>query len=259
MTIGCIIQARLGSTRLAGKVMMKVDKKNPVLYYVLKQLQECRNLKKIIVATTQLHEDFKIVKFVEKQALIPFQGNPTDVLDRYYQCAKIFSTDPIVRITADCPLIDPTIVDRLIGKYYSEKCDYACMHLPRTFPSGTDAEVFSFKCLKLAWKNAKRPSEREHVTPYFYHNPQKFKIFNLRNEENLSYIHLSVDHLTDFTLVKEIVSKIKKRPILLSDILNLFHKEPDLLQINKGKISDEGYLKSLKKDEEYFKTHNNMI
>lgn len=248
MPIGCIIQARLGSTRLPGKVMMKVDEKNPVLYYVIKQLQECRNLKKIIVATTQLQEDLKIVKFVEKLGLIPFQGNPTDVLDRYYQCAKIFSIDPIVRITADCPLIDPTIVDHLIEKHYSEKCDYACMHLPRTFPRGTDAEVFSFKCLELAWKNAKKSSEREHVTPFFYNNPEKFKIFNYQHSENLSKLKWSVDRETDLNFVKEIISRIEKRPILTKDILQVLKKEPRLLKINSNSLPEEGYKKSLQED-----------
>ena len=171
MKIGAIIQARMSSTRLPGKVMMTIDGTNTLLYYVITQLQHSKLLDKIIVATTNLQEDDIIVKFIEKMGIGYFRGNSTDVLDRYYQCAKRFSISKIIRITGDNPLIDPSIVDQVIHKFESGLYDYVATQPPRTFPQGTDYEVFSFKALERAWHEAKKPSEREHVTPYFYNHP----------------------------------------------------------------------------------------
>ena len=242
----------MGSSRLPGKVLMKLDKVNPMLYYVISQLQYCKLLDKIIVATSNLDEDKKIVKFTQHLGIDYFRGDSLDVLDRYYKCAKQFKLDTIVRVTADCPLIDPTIVDRIIKKYTSSSFDYVCMHKPRTLPEGITPEIFSFHALEQAWKNAERPSEREHVTSHFFHNPEQFKIYNLKNKDDLSHLRLTVDRLNDLSLIQNIISKIKKKPILLSDIVKLFSKEPDLFEINKNSIQDEGYLKSLKEDEIYF-------
>ncbi len=248
--IGCIVQARMGSTRLPGKVMLKLDKENPVLYYVLEQLSSCKLIDKIIVATTTLDEDDVIKNFVNSMNVNIFRGSSDDVLDRYYQCAKKFSIDTIVRITADNPLIDPTIVDDLIKKFTLNSYDYLTNAHIRTFPYGTEVEIFSFKALEKAWKNAKKPSEREHVTPYFYNNSQSFRNYNQENSKNLSNLRWTIDRENDFLLVKSIVSKIKKRPILMNDILDLFSKEPKLFEINKNQIRDEGYKKSLEEDKE---------
>ena len=248
--IGCIVQARIGSTRLPGKVMLNIDEKNPVLYYVLEQLSSCKLIDKIIVATTTLDEDDVIKNFVNSMNVNIFRGSSDDVLDRYYQCAKKFSIDTIVRITADNPLIDPTIVDDLIKKFTLNSYDYLTNAHIRTFPYGTEVEIFSFKALEKAWKNAKKPSEREHVTPYFYNNSQSFRNYNQENSKNLSYFRWTIDRENDFLLVKSIVSKIKKRPILMNDILDLFSKEPKLFEINKNQIRDEGYKKSLEEDKE---------
>jgi len=246
----------MGSLRLPGKVLMEIDSKNPVLYYVITQLQQCKLIDKIVIATTTLDEDKEIVKFVEKMGLPCFRGNPNDVLDRYYQCAKKFTFSGIVRITADCPLIDPIVVDQVIEKFNSETYDYATNSIPRTFPQGTDTEVFSFTTLEEAWKNAKKMSEREHVTPYIYNNKDKFKVLNFIHSKNISNLKWSVDRIEDLTLVRSIVSKIKKRPILMGDILELISKEPELININKNYIMDDGYLKSLKEDKFIEKKHN---
>ncbi len=252
--IGCIVQARIGSTRLPGKVMLNLDEKNPVLHYVLEQLRSCKLIDKIIVATTTLDEDNVIENFADTMDVDVFRGSSSDVLDRYYQCAKKFSIDTIIRITADNPLIDPTIVDDLIKKFTSNSYDYLTNAYVRTFPYGTEVEIFSFKALEKAWKNATKPSEREHVTPYFYNNPDNFKIFNVEYSKNISNLRWTIDRKNDLSLVKSIISKIKKRPILMNDILNLFSKEPELFEINRNHILNEGYQKSLKEDEEYLKS-----
>jgi spore coat polysaccharide biosynthesis protein SpsF len=239
----------MGSTRLPGKVMMKIDEKNPLLYYVLDQLTYCTNLTKFVIATTVKKEDDEIVNFAQEHHISYFRGNSEDVLDRYYQCSKKFLFSTIVRITADNPLIDPQIVDQVIEKFKVGKYDYVTNCLVRTFPYGTEVEIFSFDALELAWKNAKKPSEREHVTPYFFNNKEKFRIFNVTNLENLSHLRWTVDQKEDLDLVRIITSKIKKRPILIKDIIELLSKESNLININKKLIPNEGYLKSLEKED----------
>ena len=211
---------------------MKPDGKNPIVYYVIKQLQNCKLLDQVVIATTNRPEDDVLAHFVKDMGISLFRGSPNDVLDRYYQCAKEFSFSDIVRITSDNPLIDPTIVDLVISKHLEGDFDYVTNCHPRTFPQGTETEVFSFRTLETIWKNAKNPSEREHVTPYIYNNPDKFKIFNVDYPENLSHLRWTVDRENDFNLVQSLVMKIKKRPILMNDILELFEQQPDLKKIN---------------------------
>jgi len=165
--IGCIIQARTGSTRLPGKTLMSVDPNDTVLSFGTKQVQSCKNIDQLVIATTTLSEDDIIVDYMNKLNIKCFRGSPEDVLDRYYQCAKKFSFSIIVRITSDCPIVDPVIADKIIS-YFTEnkaKIDYVSnVHPVTTFPDGTDVEVFSFESLEKAWTEAEKPSEREHVT-----------------------------------------------------------------------------------------------
>ena len=256
MTVGCIVQARMGSSRLPGKVMMDVKEGKPVLYFVINQLQHCKLVDKIIVATTNLKEDDKIVEFCNKLDVPCYRGSSENVLDRYYQCGKMHSISTIVRIPADKPLIDPEIVDNIIKIFKSNTYDYVTTFLPPTFPNGTEVEVFSFEALEDSWKNAELPSEKEHVTPYIYNHKDRFKIFNVINFEDLSEYRWVVDRIEDLNLVRQITSKIKKRPVLTNDIIELFKKEPQLVKINKNVQREEGDLKSLKEDEEYLKSKN---
>jgi len=232
--IGCIIQARLGSSRLPGKVMQKIDDHNTVLDYVIKQVRAAKKIEKILVATTDLAQDDVICDHLSAKNIECCRGSSEDVLDRYYQCAEKFSVDTIVRITADNPLVDPNIIDLVIDKYVAHNCDLSTNTLHRTFPYGTEVEVFSFTVLEQAWRQAKKPSEREHVTPYFYNNPTKFKIHHVQNQKNLSTFRWTVDQIEDFVLVQKIVSKINKNPILMNDVIHLLTKEPELLDINKN-------------------------
>ena len=246
--LGCIIQARMGSSRLPGKVMMNIDEKNTLLHYVVQQLKFSKLANNIIIATTTSEKDDNIVDFATKMNLKHFRGEVDNVLDRYYQCAKNFSISTIVRISADDPLIDPTIVDRVIEKFYSNSYDYVSNTNPRTFPQGNEIEVFSFETLEFAWKNAKKISEKEHVTPYIYNNKEKFRMANVENSKNLSSLRWTVDTQNDLDLVRLIISKIQKMPILMTDIIDVLTKEPHLLDINKEHIIDEGYKKSISKD-----------
>ena len=254
MAIGCIVQARIGSSRLPGKVMMDIEKDKPVLYYVISQLRYCKLIDKLIVATTTLAEDDKIVKYCNELCVDSYRGSPQNVLDRYYQCAKKFSISTIVRIPSDKPFIDPEIVDSIIDKFRLNSYDYITTFLPSTFPSGTEVEIFSFKALENAWKNVELPSEKEHVTPYIYNHKDKFKILNVSLPEDLSHYRWAVDRMEDLILVRNIALKIKKRPIFMKDIIEFFKKEPRLMDINKNVNREEGDLRSQKEDEDFLKS-----
>jgi len=247
--IGCIVQARMGSTRLPGKVLMLLDKKYTVLDYVINQLKHSKLLGKTIIATTNLEEDDVIVDFAKKNKIEYFRGESTDVLDRYYKCAEKFSLNVIVRITSDEPLIDPTIVDEVITNFQEIDCDYASNNLIRTFPAGFDVEVFSRQALEKTWREAKLPSEREHVTPFMKKNKNIFKHFNLKNSQNIPISRLTLDREEDLNVLKDITYKISERPILFKKIFELFKQEPNLLELCNNTDPLEGYNKSLKDDE----------
>ncbi len=241
----------MGSSRLPGKVLKKLDNKNTVLDYVINQISHCKLIDKIIIATTQEKHDDVIVEFAKNKGLLYFRGDSLDVLDRYYQCAKTFSVDVIVRATSDNPVNDPEIIDELIKIFLNNKFDYATNELIRSFPQGIFAQIMSFTTLENTWNNAKLPSEREHVSPYIEKNKDKFKIYNLKHADNLSHIRLTVDRENDLLFVQKIIEQIKKKPILINDILKVLEKNPDLLEINKNYVLDEGYKKSLNDDKIY--------
>ena len=251
--IGCIIQARMGSKRLPGKVMMQVDKHNPSISYTLNQIKFCKKINDVIVATSTKKEDDILVDYLEKNKINIFRGKSDDVLDRYYQCAKEKQFDNIVRITADCPLIDPVIVDSVIEQFEKSKVDYISNVHPRTFPDGCDVEVFSFTAIENAWKNATLPSEREHVTPYIWKNSEKFSIDNYQNHKNLSKLRWTLDYNDDLILIRKIITEVNSRPITLNQILTLLARKPELIEINDGRGSTEGYQRSLKNDEKFLK------
>ena len=250
--IGCIIQARMGSSRLPGKALMKSDSGKPLLYYVINQLRYCSKIKNLVIATTTNQEDDEIEKFANNNSVNVFRGKEKDVLDRYFQCAKKYSFSTIVRITADCPLIDPQIVDTVVEQFFSGNYDFATNTLTRTFPIGTDVEVFSFSALNRAWENAQLPSEREHVTPYL-RNKENYKIINVENDKNISNLRLTVDRIEDVELIKQILNNISINPIHLEDILELFSQKPELIEINKHINHNEGFNKSLEEDKEFIK------
>jgi spore coat polysaccharide biosynthesis protein SpsF len=250
--IGCIIQARMSSTRLPGKVMKKVDNENTILDCVINQLQSSKEIKNLVIATTEQKEDDVIVEFLQKRKVKYFRGSKQDVLDRYYQCAKKFGFSEIIRITSDNPLIDCEIADMVVKHFKSNNYDYITTDLPlntfhRTYPSGYSVEVFTFSALENAWKNAKLLSEREHVTPYFYKNKEIFRQTSIKNSEDLSRFRCTVDTKYDLELIQKIYLNIKKRPILLSDVIKLFKANPELIKIN-AHVKADGYLRSLKED-----------
>jgi len=249
--IGCIIQARMGSSRLPDKTMKLIDKKIPMLEQVINQIKFCKEFDKIVVATTTNKEDDQIFDFVKKLEIPCFRGSEKDLLDRYYICAKNFSLKTIIRITSDCPLIDPEITDKIVSEFKSNKYDFTSNTIKRTYPRGLDVEVFSFTALEEAWKNARLPSEREHVTPYIKKSDNQYLCLNIENTNDLSNLRLTVDREGDLKLIRIILSEISTRPILMNDIIKLLKRKPELTEINKKINSEEGYLRSLEEDQNY--------
>ncbi|PIU55548.1 MAG: acylneuraminate cytidylyltransferase [Deltaproteobacteria bacterium CG07_land_8_20_14_0_80_38_7] len=209
--IGAIIQARMTSTRLPGKVLMDIEGK-PMLWHVVNRLKFSEKLDDIILAIPNTKKNNILEKFAKDNKVKYFRGSEEDVLSRYYKTAKKFKCDLIVRITSDCPLIDPQIVDLVIEKHLKLNADYTSNTLKRTFPRGLGVEVFNFKVLKKAQKEAKEDYQREHVTPYIYKNPEIFKIQNIKAERRLRYleIRLTVDTKKDLRLIREIYKRLYK-------------------------------------------------
>ena len=274
LEIDCIIQARMTSSRLPGKVMSKVDNENTVLDYLINQLKHSKLIKKIIIATTTNKQDDIIVEFAKKNHIEFFRGKENDVLDRYYQCAKNFSLTNILRITSDDPLIDPTIIDDLIRNYQETNCDFASIETSvensinndksknltsYPYPIGLNAQIFSFSTLEKTWNNAKLPSEREHVIPYMMKNSDTFRQFNLKNKIKVPMLRLTIDREEDLKLFRIVISKISERPILMNNIIELYNNEPKLFEINSHIDSLEGYNKSIKYDKEFLKNKDNQL
>jgi spore coat polysaccharide biosynthesis protein SpsF len=259
--ITAIIQARIGSTRLPRKVLLEIEKK-PMLHYVIKQVSASNLIDEIIIATSTCSEDDIIADYCKKLKIKCFRGSVDDVLDRYYKCAKKFSCETIVRITSDCPLIDPLVIDNVITKFKENSYDYVSNNVKKignswqndtcNFPQGMTVEVSTFSALEKAWKNAKKPSEQEHVFPYIQSNPQIFRISSVRHYRDLSHIRCTVDRINDFKFVQEIYRRASpaKKFLSIRDILQIVRKEPELLQMNNNIPFDEGYKKSIVKDAE---------
>jgi spore coat polysaccharide biosynthesis protein SpsF len=247
--IAAIIQARMTSSRLPGKVLKKILGR-PLLSYLIERLNYCSSLEEIIIATTTNIGDEPIVNFAVNNNLACYRGSENDVLDRYYQAAKKFGVNHIVRITSDCPLIDPQVVDKIIG-IYSKHSDSDLTRTGPTYPEGLDVEVFPFKNLEIAWREAQLSSEREHVTPLIWKNPTRFNIHTIPLEEDYSFLRLTVDEYVDFEVVKAVIEEIYKKddnPFLLKDVINLYEEKPHIFDKNKHVARNEGYLKSVKND-----------
>ena len=242
-----LIQARMSSTRLPGKILAEIAEQ-PMLWHVVNRVRQAEALDKVVVATSDDPSDDGVVAFCERQGIPCFRGSGDDVLDRYYQAAKWMSADVIVRITADCPLIDPDVVDDVVKCYMEGDYNYVSNTAPPTFPDGLDTEVFSFQALERAWREAKWLSEREHVTPYIRKHPEVFRTGNVAYREDLSHMRWTVDEPQDLEFVRAVYSFLKNASFRMADVLNLFKKHSELMEINAGIGRNEGYQKSVRED-----------
>lgn len=241
MKIVAIIQARMGSTRLPGKVMMKISGKT-VLEHVITRVKQSKFINEIIIATTVKSDDDAIVEESKRLGVNYYRGSEDDVLSRYYYAAEEYNADVVIRITSDCPLIDPEILDQMICKfknlYNDNKVDYLSNTIERTFPRGLDAEIFSFKILEEAFHNAEKTYEKEHVTPYIYENPDIFKLVGYKNNIDYSDHRWTLDTPEDFEFIKKIYGSLynnnNNKLIRFDYIINYLKLYPEYLQINSN-------------------------
>lgn len=233
MRIVAIIQARMGSTRLPGKILKKVNGR-PLLSYQLERLQQSNFISDLVIATTTDEKDDVIVEFCKLNNILWFRGSEEDVLARYYETAKRFNADAIVRITSDCPIIDVQVVNKTITYFIDNNFDYVSNTVDRTYPRGLDTEVFTFAALEKAHKEAVMERDREHVTAYFYTNPDIFKIAGVRNEVDYSKYRWTVDTEEDFQLIENIIENLysENPQFTLYDTVKLMEANPDWFYIN---------------------------
>ncbi|MFA6315436.1 MAG: glycosyltransferase family protein [Candidatus Paceibacterota bacterium] len=251
-----IIQARMGSTRLPGKIVKPILGR-PMLAQMLLRVKRAKKLDQIIVATTDNLEDDETEKLVKECGVGVFRGSEKDVLDRFYQTAKSVgakSDTAIVVLLADCPLQDPAVIDEAVEHFTQAVDPFAYAGTVLNYPEGLDFNIFTFSALEEAAKNAKLPSEREHVTRYFINRPDRFRAIQWKTgKRDDSGMHWSVDTLVDFEFVTKIFEHLyPTNPDFGKDeVLALLERHPELLGINKGGTGYEGLAKSLKEDEEF--------
>jgi glutamate-1-semialdehyde aminotransferase/spore coat polysaccharide biosynthesis protein SpsF (cytidylyltransferase family) len=243
-TVIAIVQARMGSTRLPGKSLAEICG-HPMLWHVVARARRSRLVNKVVVATTDQAADDPIALMCRDEEIPCFRGSEGDVLDRFYRTAQAHSADVVVRITADCPLIDPAVIDEIVSRFKQSDCDYVSNTFRYTFPDGLDTEVFSFEALERAWREARKPAEREHVTPYL--RTGRFRTANVESDTPAGGDHQrwTVDHPSDLEFVRGIYAEFSgKNDFGFRDVLDLLRKRPDLATQTET-VSNQVYYRSL--------------
>jgi spore coat polysaccharide biosynthesis protein SpsF len=224
----------MGSTRLPGKVLRDLEGET-MLARVMRRLGRARRIDSLLVATTDRAADDAIAEECRRHKLPVFRGDQDDVLDRYFRAAQLVKADVVVRVTSDCPLIDPEMTDQTVAAFLEARPDYAANNLVRTYPRGLDTEVFSMDALANAWQQARKPYERSHVTPYIYEHPADFRILTVTEDADYSHHRWTVDTAEDLEFVRTIYSRFKEKPdFLWRDVLDLVEREPQLTELNRS-------------------------
>jgi spore coat polysaccharide biosynthesis protein SpsF len=233
VNVVAIIQARMGSTRLAGKVLKDLCGET-VLARVVDRTRRATLLSEVVVATSVQAADDAIVQECRRLSVPCFRGNEADVLDRYYRAAEKFSAEAIVRITSDCPLIDPEVSSKTIRAFLEQHPDYASNVLERTYPRGLDTEVMTFAALERAWGDAHDPYQREHVTPFLYQHPERFRLVSVTGDRDYSQYRWTLDTMEDLEFVRAVYERCAEAlDPTWQDVLRILEKEPDLAAINE--------------------------
>ena len=250
--IVAIIQARMGSSRLPGKIMLKTCGKT-FLEHVIDRTAQSKTLDKTVIVTSLNKDDDIIEDFCKKKNISCFRGSENDVLSRYKMAADKTQADIIIRLTSDTPLLHSAIIDKVVQAYVNNNYDFVsnCFPLPRTYPDGMNVEVFSKKILDEMYNNAKKPSEREHVTLFVLFQPEKYKIFRVDYERDVSKYRFNLDYELDYELLKTIFEKLYFRDpnFTMEDVIRLLEDNPSIYQLNSEIKPFEGMLKSLIEDE----------
>ncbi len=246
-----IIQARMESTRFPGKVMAEIQGR-PMIRHVVDRLRRTTSVDLVVVAISDREADDVLADYCATHAIECFRGSAEDVLDRFYQAAMRYGAGTVTRITGDCPLVDPRVVDRVVETFHRTDYQYVANTLRCTYPDGLDVEVFSVDALAQAWRDARLPAEREHVTPYI-RTSGRFRVHNVENDMDLSARDLrwTVDRLADLEFVRAVYARLGSEgqpPFGMAEILELIEKEPSLLEANRGIVRNEGYYMTLAKE-----------
>ena len=233
--VSAIIQARTGSTRLPGKVFATIEGK-PLLWHVVERLKPSRFIDNIVIATTINREDDAIKQWATQNSILCYRGSEDNVLERYWMAANNFQSDTIIRITADDPCKDYKIIDSVVEALLNGRVDFAYNNKPPTYPEGMDVEVFTIDALRIAYRQASRSDEKEHVTPFFHNNPTLFTSVSIKHTKNLSNLRLTIDEESDLLLAREIYSHLYRLDsiFLLDDIIDIINRFPELANINKS-------------------------
>ena len=235
MKVVGIVQARTGSTRLPGKVLMEIAGKT-MLEHVLDRVRAATSIDQVVVATTDRAADTAIAELARDAGCAVYRGSEHDVLDRYYQAARHLNADVIVRLTADCPLLDSRAIDTAIQGFLGVEAqlDYLSNELPTpTFPRGAaDVEVFKFAALEAAWREDRDPASREHVTPFIYRHPDRFRLGGFSADQPCPHLRWTVDTEADLTLVRRVFTHFGSRQFDWMDVVELLQSRPDLRDIN---------------------------
>jgi spore coat polysaccharide biosynthesis protein SpsF len=247
-----ILQARMGSSRLPGKVLKPILGR-PMLELQIERLRRCKKIDRLVVATSVNPEDQAIADRCHRVGVDCFRGDPENVLDRFYRAAKQYNPGHVVRLTGDCPLADPSLIDDLVEFYLAHGYDYASNCHEPSLPDGLDAEIFSFSALEQAWREAELPSHLEHVTLFIRSNPNRFKIASYRYHTDLSHLRWVVDEPEDLEFVRRVYEAIYpiKPEFGTEDILALLERRPELLKLNEGLKRNEGAKRSIEEDKEF--------
>ncbi len=247
-----IVQARMSSERLPGKVLSDISGRS-MLWHVVNRLHSVRNLDKVVLATSTDPSDDILVRWAADAGVLLYRGSLDDVLARYHGAALAHGADTVVRVTADCPMIDPLLVERVIEDFLcrrssGEDVDY--IGLDSSFPDGLDTEVFSVEALERAFIEASLPSEREHVTPYIWKNTSAFNVRSMSHSEDLSHMRWTVDDARDLEFVRRIFAGFAcpLRIFYFEEVLKFISANTGLLKINSSTMRNEGYSKSLTRD-----------
>jgi len=248
MGITGIVQARLGSSRLPRKVLLDICGR-PSLGIQFDRLRKCRNLEKIVLATTTSEADVELVDFATAEGIKCFRGSESDVLDRFYQAAKSVGAEHICRLTADCPLSDPVEIDRVASSYLNNISKYSYVHRGETYPEGlAECEFFSFASLEVAWKEAKSQVEREHVTQFFFRNAQRFSRLTVEYKRDLSKLRVGLDEPVDLEVIRILVGRLGAGVKTgIEEIASFLEANEDVCRINNSIIRNEGLAISLAK------------
>lgn len=238
MKVVCLVQARVGSTRLPGKILKEICGKT-ILHHEIDRLKKCKEIDEIVIATTDKEDDDKIVNEAKKLSVKYFRGSENDVLSRFYYAAKENNADIIVRVTSDCPCIDFEILDKMLiyfkDKYKEKQIDYLSNTINRTYPRGYDIEIFTFSALEKSYINAEKEYEREHVTPYIYDKTNNFLKLSFENKDDYSNYRVTLDTIEDFIVIKNIFENLYyKNPYFkLNDVVQYLNNNLHIVDINK--------------------------